>query len=104
MTQVRPAEPPSQLRAPLFMVGQDCRGNWVVQDQKRFRGGLFVDRAAALRYVRSEYGDRPRAVVMVSGVIEFDMGRAETGAGDPGRSVGAVHGFVHSSDGRRRIA
>lgn len=69
------AEPPSWLRPPVFMIGQDCRGNWVVQDQKRTRGGLFVDREAALRFVRSENGDRPQGVVMVSGVLELDMPR-----------------------------
>ena len=72
---MKQAEPPSCLRPPLFMMGQDSRGNWVVQDQSAARGGLFVDRAEALRYVRSENGSRPQAVVMVSGVLELDMSR-----------------------------
>jgi hypothetical protein len=76
MTQAKQAEPPSWLRPPLFMIGQDCRGNWVVQDQKGIRGGLFVDRKAALRFVRSENGDRPQALVMVPGVLELDMRRS----------------------------
>ena len=75
MTQDQQSEPPSVLRPPLFMVGQDTRGNWVVQDQKGIRGGLFVNREAALRYVRSENGFKPQAVVMVSGGIERDMNR-----------------------------
>jgi hypothetical protein len=29
-----------------------CCGNWVVQEQSGNRGGLFVSRDAALRYVR----------------------------------------------------
>src|SRR5690348_8276418 len=70
MTQHQQSEPPSWLRPPLFMVGQDRRGNWVVQDQKGMRGGLFVNREAALRYVRSENGFIPQAVVMVSGGVE----------------------------------
>jgi hypothetical protein len=57
------------------MVGQDKRGNWVVQDQKGMRGGLFVSREAALRYVRSENGFKPQAVVMVSGGVELDTNR-----------------------------
>jgi hypothetical protein len=57
------------------MVGQDRRGNWVVQDQKGMRGGLFVSREAALRYVRSENGFKPQAVVMVSGGVELDTNR-----------------------------
>ena len=47
----------------------------MVQDQKGMRGGLFVNREAALRYVRSENGFRPQAVVMVSDGIELDMKR-----------------------------
>ena len=63
-------EPPSC--PPVFMIGQDSRGNWVVRDQNGFRGGLFVGRAEALRYIRDETGDHPGAVVMVSGAFEFD--------------------------------
>ena len=75
MAKAEKAEPPSWLRPPLFMIGQDCRGNWVVQDQNGVCGGLFVDRDAALRFVRSETGYRPRAVVMVSEGLELDMSR-----------------------------
>ena len=75
MTEAKQAEPPSCLRPPVFMIGQDRHGNWVVQDQKGIAGGLFVTRDAALRYVRSENGYRPRAVVMVSGHLELDMSR-----------------------------
>ena len=76
MKQVQQTEPPSLFRPPVFMIGQDCRGNWVVQDQRKIAGGLFVTRDAALRYVRSEAGYQPRAVVMVSGNLELDMSRA----------------------------
>ena len=75
MRQYQQSEPPSWLRPPLFVLGQYTRGNWVVQDQKGIRGGLFVNREAALRYVRSENGFKPQAVVMVSGGIELDMNR-----------------------------
>jgi hypothetical protein len=75
MIQGKQAEPPSRLRPPVFMIGQDRRGNWMVQDQKGVRGGLFVDRAAALRFVRFENGDRPQAVVMVSDGLELDLSR-----------------------------
>jgi hypothetical protein len=67
------AEPPSCPKPPLFMIGRNGRGNWVVQDQNGVRGGLFVDRAEALRYVRLENGNQPRAVVAVSGVLELDL-------------------------------
>ncbi len=65
-------EPPSWAR--LFTIGQDSRGHWVVQDQKGIRGGLFVDRDAALRFVRAENGYRPAIVVMVSENIDLKVG------------------------------
>ena len=73
MKQAKQAEPPSWFRPPVFMVGQNSRGNWVVRDQKGVCGGLFVSREAALRFVRAENGYRPQAVVMVSGNLELDM-------------------------------
>ena len=53
--------------------GQDSHGNWVVRDQSTLRGGLFVGRAEALRCVRDEAGNHPRAIVMVKGALELDM-------------------------------
>jgi len=73
MKQPEQAEPPSWFRPPVFMIGQNRRGNWVVQDQKGVCGGLFLNRDAALLFVRAENGYRPQAVVMVSGNLELDM-------------------------------
>jgi hypothetical protein len=69
-------EPPSLFRPPVFMVGRDRQGNWVVRDQKANAGGLFVTRDAALRYVRSQCGYQPRVVTMVSGNFELDISRS----------------------------
>jgi hypothetical protein len=68
-------EPPSATTSnpQLFFIGRDSRGNWVVQDQKHLCGGLFVDRAEALRFAMFENGRRPQAVVMVPGVFELDL-------------------------------
>ena len=75
MEQQQTSEPPSCLQAPLFMVGRDSHGNWVVQDQSGARGGLFVDRLDALRFVRSENANRTQSYVAVRGVFELDMTR-----------------------------
>ena len=72
MTQAKAAEPPAPPRSPQFLVGRDRQGNWVVQDQNALRGGLFVSRDAALRFVRSENEHRSPAIIMVSGVLELD--------------------------------
>jgi hypothetical protein len=65
-------ESPSS-RSRLFFIGKDRRGNWVVQDQQGLCGGLFIDRAEALRFAMFENGHRPQAVVMVPVVFELDL-------------------------------
>jgi hypothetical protein len=67
------AEPPSCLRPPIFMLGQDSQGRWVVEDEDGRRGGWFVDRAQALRYIRAEIGNLPHALVNVTGAFELNM-------------------------------
>ena len=57
----------------LFWIGKNSRGNWVVQDQSGLCGGLFVDRAEAVKFAMLENGNRPQAVIMVPGVLELDM-------------------------------
>ena len=64
-------EPPSTSAASLsrmFQIGRNSRGNWVVKDQKGLCGGLFVDRAEALKFAMFENGNRPQAVIMVPGL------------------------------------
>ena len=70
-------EPPSPScsKSSMFLVGRNSRGNWVVQDQNGLRGGLFVDRAEALKFAMFENGKRPQAVIMVPGLLELDMSR-----------------------------
>ncbi len=66
-------EPPSTCRAKSFRIGRNSRGNWVVQDQSGLCGGLFVDRAEALKFAMFENGNRSQAVIMVPGILELDM-------------------------------
>jgi hypothetical protein len=70
------SEPPSTKQfstAHLFLIGRNSRGNWVVRDQCGLHGGLFVDRAEALRFALFENGRRPQAVVMVPGILELEL-------------------------------
>ena len=72
------AEPPSTNRSSpsnFFYIGRNSRGAWVVQNQSGLRGGLFIDRAEALRFALFENGRRPQAVLMVPGVLELDLSR-----------------------------
>lgn len=69
-------EPPNSnsLSQSLFLIGRNGRGQWVVRNQCGTRGGLFVDRAQALKFAMFENGRRPQAVIMVPGVLELNMG------------------------------
>ena len=70
-------EPPSGTSSgsPRFLIGKDSRGRWVVQDQRGLRGGLFINRAEAIRFAMFENGHQPQAIVMAPGIIELDMTR-----------------------------
>jgi hypothetical protein len=57
----------------LFLIGKNRRGNWVVQDQRGLRGGLFVSRAEALKYALFENGNKPQLVVTMPGNFELDL-------------------------------
>ena len=59
----------------LFMIGRNSRGNWVARDQSGLRGGLFINRAEALRFALFENGQRLQAVLMVPGTLELDLDR-----------------------------
>ena len=83
MGRLEPPSSGSHSKTPLFFIGRDSHGNWVVQDQQRLCGGLFVDRTQALKFAMFENGGRPQAVVMVPGVFELDMGARAQAAGDP---------------------
>jgi len=64
----------------MFHIGRNSRGNWVVKDQKGLCGGLFVDRAEALKFAMFENGNRPQAVIMVPGILELDIGGTTRGS------------------------
>jgi hypothetical protein len=76
MNKQEPPSTRSHLRSPLFFIGKNSRGNWVAQDQQHLSGGLFVDRAAAVRYALFENGNQPQSVIMVPGVLELDLNSA----------------------------
>ena len=66
-------EPPSRKRPSVFLLGQDSRGHWVAQNRSGTRGGLFVNRDQALRYIRFEGGDT--AFVTLTSVLELNLAR-----------------------------
>ena len=59
--------------SPCFYVGRDSCGNWVVHDRERRCFALFARRTQALRFAMFETGGRPRAAIMVPGMLELDV-------------------------------
>jgi hypothetical protein len=71
---VKLVEPPScTALSSIVFIGKDRRGNWVAQQQNGLFGGLFVNRAQAIKYALFENGHHPEAIVELSGEIELDM-------------------------------
>jgi hypothetical protein len=74
-THMKLVEPPScSSPSSRVFVGQNSRSQWVVQEQNGLFGGLFVNRAEAIKYARVENGRHPETVVELSREIELDMG------------------------------
>jgi hypothetical protein len=70
---VKLVEPPSCSSAsPIVFVGKNSRGQWVAQEQNGLYGGLFVNRAQAVKYALFENGHHPETIVELSREIELD--------------------------------
>lgn len=67
-------EPPScSSSSSIVLIGKNSRGNWVAQEQSGLYGGLFVNRAQAIKYALFENGHHPETIVELSREIELDM-------------------------------
>jgi hypothetical protein len=74
-TNVKLVEPPScSSPSAIVFIGKNSRGNWVAQEQNGLYGGLFVNRAQAIKYALFENGRHPETIVELSREIELDMG------------------------------
>ncbi len=59
-----------------FTIGQDKAGHWVVLEAHGRRGGIFVDKQAAIRYADSETPHRPNAIHFSEKPLNFWGSRA----------------------------
>lgn len=67
-------EPPScSSSSTIVFIGKNRHGQWVAQQQNGLYGGLFVNRAQALKYALFENGRHPETIVELSRGIELDM-------------------------------
>jgi hypothetical protein len=72
---VKLVKPPSCSSAStIVFIGKNRRGNWVAQEQNGLYGGLFVNRAQAVKYALFENGHHPETIVELSREIELDTG------------------------------
>jgi len=70
---VKLVEPPScRSASTIVFIGKDKGGHWVAQEQNGLYGGLFVNRAQALKYALFENGRHPEMIVELSREIELE--------------------------------
>jgi hypothetical protein len=93
---VKLVEPPSCGSAStIVLIGRNSRGNWVAQEQNGLYGGLFVNRAQAIKYALFENGHHPETIIETSREIELDMG---------GKRPSSDPIFVAAATPARRVA
>jgi hypothetical protein len=59
----------------IVFIGKNSLSNWVAQEQNGLYGGLFVNRAQAMKYALFENGHHPEHIVELRREIELDMRR-----------------------------
>lgn len=74
---MKPVEPPScSSPSNIVFIGRNRRGQWVAQQQNGLYGGLFVNRAQAVKYALFENGQHPETIIELSREIELDIGKS----------------------------
>ena len=79
-------EPPScSAPSAIVFIGKNRRGNWIAQQQNGLYGGLFVNRAQAVKYALFENGGHPETIIELSREIELEMDKRPYSAADTRR-------------------
>jgi len=65
---------------PLFYIGQNSKGLWVVHEAEGRRGGLFLFRRSAVRFAREESEPSGCALMFLKGRLELDVTSGSGGA------------------------
>jgi hypothetical protein len=69
MTQVASISP--EMRSnPVFVLGQNGHGQWVIRELHGLMEGLFADRKDAIRFACEECGSRTPSIIPVNGPLE----------------------------------
>jgi hypothetical protein len=72
---VRKIDEPPSCGSHLVIIGRNSRGDWVAREHHGLFGGLFVNRAQAMKYALFENGDHPATIVLTDNIVELDMHR-----------------------------
>src|ERR1700676_205380 len=88
-TNVKLVEPPSCSPASsIVFIGKNSRGQWVAREQHGLYGGLFVNRAQAVKYALFENGHHLETIVELPREIELEIGGKHAfGAADARRAA-----------------
>jgi hypothetical protein len=70
---MKQTEPPSPAST-IVLIGRNSRGGWVARQQNGLYGGLFINRAEAVRYALFENGHHPESIVEAPHALELDIG------------------------------
>jgi hypothetical protein len=62
----------SKLNEPIFLLGQNAHGQWVIRELHGRMEGLFVDRKEAIRFALYESGSRDASVIPLRARLEME--------------------------------
>jgi hypothetical protein len=62
----------AKLNEPIFLLGQNGHGRWVVRELHGRMEGLFADRRDAIRFVFDESGACTPSIIPINGPLEMD--------------------------------
>lgn len=57
----------------IVMIGKHSRGSWVAQERSGLYGGLFINRAAAVKFALFENGNHPEAIIDAPSILELSL-------------------------------
>ena len=72
---VKLVEPPScnPAASNVILIGRNRHGYWIAREKNGLFGGLFVNRAEAIKYALFENGRHPETIIELSREIELDI-------------------------------
>jgi hypothetical protein len=62
----------SKLDEPIFLLGQNAHGQWVIRELHGRMEGLFAHRKEAIRFALYESGSRHPSVIPINGALEME--------------------------------